>query len=525
MKSIRLLDCTLRDGGYCNKWYFENENIKKIINGLEHSNIEIIECGFITNKVEYNENTTRFTKLEQLKDIIKDKKSQTMYVVMMNYGEYEIEKLPSASDSIIDGIRLAFHKKDIDASIETAKAIQKKGYRVFLQPMVSMSYSDEQFLDLINKANQLHPYAFYIVDSFGMMEERDLLRFFFLSDTNLKEQIVLGFHSHNNLQMAYANSRTFVQTESKRNLIVDVSIMGMGRGAGNLNAELMMTYLNSYFNKRYNYKYIISIIDEVLSYFYKRNYWGYSLPNYLSAIRNVHPNYAMYLEAKQTLTLKEMEEILSSIEESKAVNYDKAYIEILYINYLEKGNQTYEKSKKIFERIVKDKTVLLIAPGKSAKINKNDIIEYKKQKDTITISVNFVYPYMTTDYVFVSNKRRFSKLSNIDKKKLIVTSNIDVEDPFLKVGYKQLVLDNEIVKDNSLLMLIKLLIKLNVSNIVLAGLDGYSFNPTEDYIFPEMEVFFDKEDIMNKNVAIENTLNDFRKQVSITFLTKSKYIK
>ena len=200
MNEIRLLDCTLRDGGYCNQWRFGKRNIKKIVDGLEKSQVEIIECGFLTNKVEYDVDVTKFTQLEQLNTIITEKKSGTLYVVMMNYGEYDTRQLPDCKDTVIDGIRIAFHKRDLNNALEMAKEVNDKGYLVFLQPMVSMSYSDQEFLSLIEKTNELSPFAFYIVDSFGMMEEKDLLRFFFLADTNLSHHIYLGFHSHNNLQ-------------------------------------------------------------------------------------------------------------------------------------------------------------------------------------------------------------------------------------------------------------------------------------------------------------------------------------
>ena len=82
------------------------------------------------------------------------------------------------------------------------------------------------------------PYAFYLVDSFGTMKRKDMLRFFYMIEHNLREDIVIGFHSHNNLQLAYANAQTLVDLQTSRSLILDSSIMGMGRGAGNLNSEL-----------------------------------------------------------------------------------------------------------------------------------------------------------------------------------------------------------------------------------------------------------------------------------------------
>lgn len=525
MKDIKLLDCTLRDGGYCNEWRFGYKNIGKIIRGLEKSKTDIIECGFLTNTVAYEKDVTKFTELKQLEEILSEKQAGTLYVVMVNYGEYEAEHLPECKETVIDGIRLAFHKKDLPEALKEAKKIKEKGYLVFLQPMVSMSYSDEEFINLLKQTNEIEPYAFYIVDSFGMMKEKDLLRFFFLSDINLKENIYLGFHSHNNIQMAYANARAFVQTESKRDLIVDDSIMGMGRGAGNLNAELMMPYLHDNWGKDYDFKPLLKIIDEVLNIFYKRNYWGYSLTNYLSAVRNVHPNYATYLEDKQTLTLEGMEAILTSISEEKAVNYDKNYIEELYMEYLEAENTFSEDGLVGLQKILENRCVLIIASGKSSKEEQEKITTFAQQENTVSISVNFKYPYVQTDYVFVSNRRRFSKMDSEKGDKLIVTSNIEFDNPLIKTSYKELLIDDEIVKDNSALMLIKFLIKLNVKNIVLAGVDGYSYHPETDYIEPEMGIVYENIDIDKKNEAIQKNIRELGKQVSISTLTKPKYIK
>ena len=109
--------------------------------------------------------------------------------------------------------------------------------------MVSLSYTDEEFLDLIRRVNELEPYAFYIVDSFGMMKRKDLTRLFYLVEHNLNENIKIGFHSHNNMQLAYSNAQSLVDLHSDRELIIDASVYGMGRGAGNLNTELFVQYM------------------------------------------------------------------------------------------------------------------------------------------------------------------------------------------------------------------------------------------------------------------------------------------
>ena len=238
MNKIQVLDCTLRDGGYCNNCRFGFENEKKIIHGLVEANVDIIECGFLMNTVEYDQDVTRFTSLDEVAKIIpKDKEGKT-FVMLTDYGKYRPEDLPEYDGVSVDGLRVAFHKKDRIAALKECKKIKNKGYKVFVQAMVSLSYTDEEFLDLIRRVNELEPYAFYIVDSFGMMKRKDLTRLFYLVEHNLNEKIKIGFHSHNNMQLAYSNAQSLVDLHSDRDLIIDSSVYGMGRGAGNLNTEL-----------------------------------------------------------------------------------------------------------------------------------------------------------------------------------------------------------------------------------------------------------------------------------------------
>lgn len=334
MNTVHVLDCTLRDGGYCNEWKFGFHNAQKITAGLVEANIDVVECGFITNQVNYDKNITRFKTVDQIAQIIPEKHDGKIFVAMMNYGEYDPEDLPQCDGSSIDGIRVAFHKKNMNEALEMCYKIKERGYKVFIQPMVSLLYTDEEFLNLIHKVNDLEPYAFYIVDSFGMMKGKDLTRLYYVVEHNLKTDIWIGFHSHNNMQLAFSNAQTLVGVCTNRNLVIDSSVYGMGRGAGNLNTELFIGYLNENCEKNYQLKPILNIIDEILNEFYQRNYWGYSLPNYISAAHNAHPNYAGFLDDKKTLTVENMNDIFDMMDEDKKASFDKAYIEQLYLSYM-----------------------------------------------------------------------------------------------------------------------------------------------------------------------------------------------
>ena len=522
MNKIQVLDCTLRDGGYCNQWQFGFKNIKKITQSLTDARIDIVECGFLTDKIDnYDSDITKFNTLEQLTKVIPEKRKNVNYVAMVNYGEYNVDSLPTYNGKSIDGIRVAFHKKQLKPALEMCKAIKAKGYKVFIQAMVSLSYTDEEFLSLINMANEIEPYAFYIVDSFGMMKQKDLIRLFYMVEHNLKENIWIGFHSHNNMQLAYSNAQSLAEVKTNRNLIIDSSVYGMGRGAGNLNTEIFVDYLNENIDADYDIKPLLKIIDEILNDFYMQNYWGYSLPNYLSASYNAHPNYAMHLDDKKTLTIKDMNEIFNMMDEDKRYDYDKKYIEKIYITYM--SHRSGQKNAGKLEKELKGKEVLLIAPGKSAVAEKQKIIEFVKNNNVAVISANFDYEYVPSDYIFISNLRRFAEFDKGKKGKCIVTSNIPTEDMYAVISYCDLLNSEEAVEDNAGMMAIKMLIKFGAKKIYLAGIDGYSHNHDENYGDKSME-FITKSSVTDKrNIGMANVLKQYSREIPIEFITTTKF--
>lgn len=520
--NISVLDCTLRDGGYCNNWFFGKDNIVKVINGLLEANIDIIECGFLTNKVSYDENASKFTKLEQLSMFIPEDKKEKLFVAMMNYGEYDVDNLPECKNTLLDGIRIAFHKKNWIEALEQAQKIQKKGYKVFVQAMVSLAYSDEEFLDLIKRVNQIEPYAFYIVDSFGQMKKKDLIRFLYMVEHNLTETTYIGFHSHNNMQLAYSNAQSLIDFHTHRNLIIDASVYGMGRGAGNLNTELFVEYLNDCAGGNYNLKPLLIIIDEILNGFYEQNYWGYSLPNYLSAKHNIHPNYAGYLDAKKTLTVEAMDEIFSMMEKDKGYSYDKKYIEELYVKYMESGRVNNSHLEE-FKNVIKNRSILIVGPSRSSLDEKNRILDFIKKWNPIVISVNFEYEMYQPDFIFVSNLRRFRDIDSLKWSKCICTSNISVLETYLRIDYKQLMNTQEAVRDNAGMMLIQFLINLGVEKFFIAGMDGYSTDPDKNFINSHMSFYAQKATFEAMNDGMAAMIRKYMKKVKIEFVTVPKY--
>jgi len=523
MNNIHILDCTLRDGGYCNEWEFGFENVKRITAGLQEAGIEIIECGFITNRVTYHPDVTKYNTVEEAAKIIPENRQGKIFVAMMNFGEYDVDDLPEYDGSSIDGIRVAFHKKNLVEAMNLCRKIKAKGYLVFVQAMVSLSYTDEEFLALIQTVNDIKPYAFYIVDSFGMMKEKDLTRLFYVVEHNLEEDIWIGFHSHNNMQLAYSNAQQLTKVQTSRNLIIDSSVFGMGRGAGNLNTELFVEYLNEIAGKRYQLKPILVLIDDILNEFYQRNYWGYSLPNYISASHNAHPNYAGYLDDKKTLTIEGMNDIFEMMDEEKKVSFDKAYIEELYLRYMTAKSVKEEHKAELKERL-RGKRVLLIAPGKSS-VDEAGKVRTFKNEDDVVMSVNFVHKEIKSDFVFLSNLRRYRELDeSVKTTQRIVTSNISAPDAYFQVKYQSLLNEDAVVFDNAGLMAIKFLMGYDVEGIYLVGFDGYSHDVRENYINSEMALFTRNAVLDAMNDGMSKVMREYRRFVKLEFLTTPKHV-
>ena len=508
---LKVLDCTLRDGGYVNEWNFGENNIAKIVNSLNNAGVEIIELGFVKPGIDNSADLTIKPSINNFDNLATD--NNKLYAVMINYGECFSNDLPFACDTSIKAIRIAFKKKDRKEALVLSKELLNKGYMVFLQPMVSLSYSNDEFVNLIKEANIIKPYAFYIVDSFGEMNESQLGHYLSLANNFLNKDINLGFHSHNNLQLSFSNCKAFINNNKVHNLIVDSSIYGMGRGAGNLNTEIFLDYLNNNCSKTYLVNPIINVIDLYFDKLLKEKYWGYSIPFYISAKHHTHPNYALFLDNKKTLTFFDIERIISSIRVERRDTFDKEYISSLYIQYQEKETYSDYKSLAI---ILENKKIVLIGPGPSIR----NLAKLPNEcNDAIFIGVNHYPTTIKCDYFFFSNNKRYNQFDKIGK--TIITSNIYKKGDYI-MPYFELINNNDFVFDNSLLMCLKLMIKIKAKHVFLAGFDGYSDNSINDYLNNELWLG-EKNNKKTLNSHISGTIEEYKKQIPISFVTESRY--
>lgn len=524
MSKIQLLDCTLRDGGYINDFRFGKYAIRKILQQLTYAGLDIVECGFLEDG-EYDENTSIFNTVEQIASLLPEDHGRTMFVAMACYGEYDLSQLAPCTGNSIEGIRVTFHYDEVDAALEYCREIKEKGYKVFVQPVGTSSYTDIQLLHLIEKVNELQPYSFYLVDTLGLMHRNDIARFFYLINTNLNKSINMGFHSHNNLQLSFSNSQEFFEYVGDRIISLDASIYGMGRGAGNLNTELIANYVNDREGHTYAIEPLLEIVDEFIIHIKREYEWGYTVPYYLAAINGCHPNYASYLAQKQTLAVKDISAILHMLPVERRSLYNKELVEQIYLEY-----QSHEVDDACSLEILKEKisgrNIILMAPGHSITTCYSKLVSKRNEEDCLLISVTFVPDFMDCDFTFLANAKRYATTFNPMKKDihLIYTSNIHVgqENSGYCINYVSLLNEVDVIRDNSALMALNLLQKLSPRKVYLAGMDGYSVGK-ENYYQGRLNLIQDKDYALEMNKAIKHRISEIKHTMDIEFLTPSLY--
>ncbi len=531
MKNIQLLDCTLRDGGYVNDWNFGHNNLVSIFERVVDAGVEYIEIGFIDDRRQFDINRSIMPNTACVEKIYRglDRKN-TMVVGMIDYGTCAIENIQPCEESFLDCIRVIFKKHLREEALIYCAQLKQLGYKVFAQLVSVTSYSDEEMMDLIRIANRVKPYAVSMVDTYGLMHQNNLEHYFDLLNKNLDLSIGLGYHAHNNFQMGYANCITMMSQVVDRMLLVDGSIYGMGKSAGNAPIELIAMYMNDNCGKHYSISQFLEAIDSNITDFYAPATWGYNMFFYLAASNDCQPNYVRYLMEKRTLSVKSINEVLRKLQGEKKLLYDKDYIEQLYKEYQmieidDSGCQAYLK------QIFAGENILLLGPGTSIAREKNRISKYINDNHALVISVNFVDDAFPVDYVFLSNSKRYVQLATTlsqgcNHLKVIATSNVTKTsgtfDYVLK--YSSLIDENAEVIDDSFIMLLQEMIRLGIQKVAVAGFDGYIAKETGNYIRESMEYKFDSDKTTRLNEYVKNKIKDFSKDIEVDFLTSSLYV-
>lgn len=534
MKHAKILDCTLRDGAYLVDKKFGDNVIAGIINGLMNAGIDIIEVGFLQDD-EQGEGKTVYKNAEDARRFIPANKGRHMFTVLADYSRYSIENLDVYDKTSVDAVRACFFKKERHDVISFCRSIKEKGYKVFIQPVDILGYTDVELIDLVETVNTLEPYCFSIVDTFGSMYIEDLQRVYSLINHNLITTSRIGFHSHNNMQMSNALSQEFLKMSfGEREVIIDTTTSGMGRGAGNTPTELIAQYMVNKLGYCYDIDALLDLIDTYMENIKKNCSWGYSTSYFIAGNYSAHVNNIAYLVQKNSIRSKDIRYLLNKIGPETRKRYDYKLLEKTYLNYLQ-SDINDEAAISRLRAEMGHQNIVIIAPGQSVKRQCDRINKYICDKNAKVIAINFIPKLVDQcDYLYISNTKRYDYWTDSEKfrnMKKIITANIRAvhdDEKNIVVSFTKLIKCGWNHVDNSAMMLLRLIDMMNAASIAIAGLDGYEFDrAASNYAEDELEIAKPIENPAEINREISLMLRDYKEtrtsSCKVGFLTETRF--
>ncbi len=314
---MRILDCTLRDGGYYTDWDFNSDIVDTYISAMNMLPIDYLEIGYRNKPVKEYQGKFGYTPVSVLTHIrnICNKK----LVVMLNEKSTSPEDLQLLLGPIIglvDMIRIAIDPKNFDRAVTLAKAVKTMGFEVGFNCMYMSKWTTE-YPGFLSKLGVLDDFCdlFCMVDSFGGVTPKDVTVIF--NEVRANTNVPVGFHGHNNLQLGLINTVTAIELGCD---YVDATIMGMGRGAGNLNMELLLTYLNAHYGLDVDF----NVLGDVVAGFkplMEKYQWGTNLPYMIAGANRIPQKEVMDWVTNRTYSFNS---IVRALENKKNNTVDNA---------------------------------------------------------------------------------------------------------------------------------------------------------------------------------------------------------
>jgi 4-hydroxy 2-oxovalerate aldolase len=311
-RRIKVLDCTIRDGGLCNQWQFDHGVVKRVYEALLASGIDYMEVGYKTRPGLANPDTDgpwRFCAENDLAQVV-ERNKKLQIATMVDVGRIDPSDIPPCADSSIDVIRIATYNHQMGEALRLLDHCLEQGYETFMNVMAVSTLAPDDVDEFLVKlaGSGIHNVA--IVDSFGALYPYHVRYLVHKYMNYLGENIKVGVHFHNNQQQAFANSIAAIDEGVD---FVDATLHGIGRGAGNCPLELLLFYLD---NPKYDARPILDLVEEFASMRDELR-WGYHLPYAISGFFNIHPRSAMDRMARvDRYQVREMYETLSDRAEN-----------------------------------------------------------------------------------------------------------------------------------------------------------------------------------------------------------------
>ncbi|MFC2000247.1 aldolase catalytic domain-containing protein [Chloroflexota bacterium] len=291
-EKIKVLDCTIRDGGLMNNHLFDHRFVREMYKAVSAAGLDYIELGYKNSRRLFSTEefgAWKFCDDEDIEQVIDGITSNTKISIMVDVGRVDIEDVKPAADSPVDMIRTATYVRDIDKAIFLVNHFAGKGYETTMNIMAiskDMGPELDEALHQVEEESQVD--VVYIVDSFGALYQEPVEELVKRFRRILKSREI-GFHGHNHQQLAFGNTIEAIIHDAN---FVDGSVYGIGRAAGNCPLELLLGFLK---NPKFDIRPVLDLIAKEFIPLKEEIEWGYLIPYAISGIMNLHPKAAMAL--------------------------------------------------------------------------------------------------------------------------------------------------------------------------------------------------------------------------------------
>lgn len=493
------LDCTIRDGGYLNNWDFDKKTVRELYRSVSRAGVDFIELGYRCDQKNEGFGQWHNVSEELLKETISGV-SGVPVALMIDFGKSGIDKIINSKDSLVKMYRVACNVDKVAEALSLCNKIKEKGYFVSLQLMGITNNSEDDLKGLIKQISESCLDYVYFADSYGSLFPRAVGEYIgILKHTGKK----IGFHAHNSLQLAFANT---LEALNKGIDIVDATVFGMGRGAGNLPLETLIAYYEKTLNNsKFNTIPVLNLIDRYFLQLQKDLSWGYSLPFMLSGILEVHPNYAKQIVDYREYDIDNIVKVLEAVKGLSPAGFKKEIIEnVIKSGFVSPGSFSVEtdfslqeiddireKHKVAYKDRHKGKDFLILASGPSLKKYKKEIEDFVKLYDPVIVGANYMSSTPLPQYHAFSNKKRFMNYSDQVNpgSKLLISSSFDegfireyIKGDFEWIAHIGRTLSrfdiiNDVITSDCRtisILLIGVAIIMGARRIFIAGMDGYA---------------------------------------------------
>jgi len=286
---IKVIDCTVRDGGLMNKWQFDDNFVRKVYTALTDAGVDYMEIGYLSSETAFSRDEYgpwKFCAEDDLKRIIGNKEKKIKLSAMADIGRIEYDDIRPKGESSLDMVRVACYVHQMDKAINLAHHCMDKGYETTINLMAVSTVGLRELEEALDDLAKSRVPIIYLVDSFGAFysEDIDVLAKKYMASLPGK---TIGIHAHNNQQLAFAN--TIASIINGINYL-DATLYGIGRGAGNCPLELLISFLK---NPKFKVRPLVEAIEQEILPWRKKIDWGYFIPYMVTGVLNQHPRTAM----------------------------------------------------------------------------------------------------------------------------------------------------------------------------------------------------------------------------------------